>query len=303
MKNPILLWAFALTLLAPAAQADETPETILIRQSLDNDKLGRRRGDVELILSAFTDQVVVYDAHHSPDPRAWSVVCEDLPEFTATVKADLEAHRYDIERSVPFIHVRAGKAMVTTIDSGQVVDRRTGASQYARIQGFWTFIKQEDKWLVTAFVHDLGDTITTIPGTGTIDPDVSTLLQQEEEGWEKGSAGAIAGLFDPEFIGYDGYNQLLPAQWKIIFSNAAELEIWLKKRLEHTRYTIDRQVVYTRLSNKGRQALALTREKVSTAYKSGSATHSLERYVLWTLSRQGGSWKITNMLYDLGLPD
>ncbi|MDA0335934.1 MAG: hypothetical protein O2782_12265, partial [bacterium] len=63
------------TLLTPVVSVQaETTETILIRQALEKDRSGRRRGDVELVLSAYDrDRVVIYDADGSSDGRGWSV--------------------------------------------------------------------------------------------------------------------------------------------------------------------------------------------------------------------------------------
>ena len=50
----------------------------------------------------------------------------------------------------------------------------------------------------------------------------------------------------------------------------------------------------------GRAPLAIGREAVTVTHKRGNAEHSLQRDVMWTLSKRDGDWKITNMLYNLG---
>ena len=68
-------------LAAGAGFAAETPETLLIRQALSNDRFGHRRGDLDLALSAFAEHCVVYEGNGSADPRAWSVLHESRTSF------------------------------------------------------------------------------------------------------------------------------------------------------------------------------------------------------------------------------
>jgi hypothetical protein len=293
----------ALLLFAAAAHAGETPETILIRRTLGNDLSGHRRADTELVLSAYHQDFVAYQGNANADPRAWSILHEDLAAFTQALEKDLAAYRFETERTLPFIHVRSTKAMITSIDSGQVVDRRTRTAQTIKVRRFWTLAKAEDGWLITAMVEDLGDSALAVkPEESRID-EIVGILQREEQAWESGSVDAVAGLYAEEFIGYDGYGTIRPETWKIVFSDAEELERWLGKRLDRSTYQLDREVVFTRMGTSRREAVALTREKVSTAHEKGDVIHSTERYVLWTLSRRSGDWKITNLCYDLGLPD
>lgn len=301
MTRPILLCLIALALPLVPALADETPETLLIRQALDNDKFGRRRGEVDLAMSAYAPQVVVYAGQRSADPRAWQVLHENLDGLKGAVEQDLRANRYDIERQVPFILVRGKKAIATTLDSGQVVERAAGVARPFRSECLWYFAKFEDKWLVTGVVQGIGDELPA-PVAGRGAEEIAEVLRDEEEGWEQGSAGGLTGLYDEDFVIMDAGGLLRPEKWVLLLGAAEELEKWLDKRLQRTRYQLDRQVVHTYLSPGGREALVLTREQVAATYESGPASHQLERWVLWTLSRRSGSWKITSALYRLGLP-
>ena len=296
---------FALSVLLAAAHAAETPETILIRSALESQKFGLRIANSELVLSAYAENFVVYDGNSTADPRGWHVLYEDRDAYAQTLTTDLQANRYELERIVPFIQVHEKKAMVTTIDSGLVIDRNSGASRTLKSKSFWLFAKfeEQDKWLATAMVQDLGDTTAGPRRKSDNAAEVIEILQREQEGWQNGSSGAISGLFDEEFTGYGGYGKHKPTLWKIVFGNTESLEKWLDKRLAQTSYTLDRQVLYTHMGTGGREALALTQEKVSVAHESGPVKHSKQRYVLWTLSKRSGSWKITNMLFDLGLTD
>jgi hypothetical protein len=298
MTTPSLL--LCLLALAPAL-ADETPETLLIRQALDNDKFGRRRGEVDLALSAYAPQVVVYAGQQSADPRAWQVLHEDLAAFKGAMEQELRATRYDIERQVPFIHVRGKKAIVTTLDSGQAVDRAGGTARPHRAECLWFFAKFEDKWLATGLVQGIGDELPA-PGASRQVEEIAEVLRDEEEGWARGSAGGVAGRYDEDFAIMDAGGLLRPEKWVLLLGSAEEMEKWLDKRLQRTRYQLDRQLLHTYLSPGGGEALALTRERLNATYESGPASHQLERWVLWTLSRRSGSWKITNALYRLGLP-
>ncbi len=306
MKKLIGLCMLAAVLAATAVRAAETPETVLIRQALNNDKFGLRRGIdyLDLALSAYAENFAAYVGHNTADPRGWSVLYEGKEAFARILEADLKANRYDMERAIPFILVREKKAIATTVDSGKVINRQTGASHPFKTQRLWTFIKIEEKWLATAFVQDIGDT-TAGPRQPSMDaPEVQLILQREKEAWEDGNAGAILGLFDEEFIGYDGKDEHAPASWIILFSNALELEKWLGKRLKTAQYSINREVLYTTVGENRKEALAVTLDHLSTGYEEfGPAIHQQNRYVLWTLSRRSGSWKITNMLYNLGLSD
>ena len=303
MKKSIYLPLAFLFLSAAGACFGETPETILIRSSLGNDLSGHRRADAELVLSAYHEEFVAYRGNGNNDPRAWSILHEDLNSFTQALNADLQAYRYETERTLPFIHVRLKKAMVTSLDSGKVVNRQSGAVQDVRIRRFWTLRKIEEEWLITGLIEDIGYSLLAFPQAGTPSAEIVSLLDREQQGWKENRAGSISSLFDEEFIGCDGYDTNDPITWKIVFSSAEDLETWLDKRLQNTTYDLDRRVIYTAVSPSNRKALAVSREKLSTRHKNGDVTHSLDRYVLWTLSRRSGNWKITNVVYNIGLPD
>jgi len=302
-KSKMLLSIAALLLLAADGSVGETPETILIRSTLGNDLSGYRRADADLVLSAYHQDFVAYRGNDNADPRAWSVLYEDLATFNRALKENLATYRYEIERTLPFIYVRGAKAMVTSLDSGRVVDRQTATARTFRVRRFWTLNKVEDDWQINAMVDDLGDSVLAVQPAKLGDTEIVQLLQRERESWEEGDAGAVASLFDEDFIGYDGYGNIRPESWKIIFADLEELELWLEKRMKSTRYELDREVIFAAFGTSRREAVALTREKVRTTYAKGDVTHSTERYVLWTMSRRSGDWKITNMCYDLGLPD
>ena len=301
MKNAMYLILFALFALPSLAKAGETPETILIRQMLSNDISGYRRGNAELALGGYGEHFVSYLGHQNGDPRAWTIRHESRDALAGQMAADIQASRYEVTRTVPHILVRATHAIATSIDSGQVVDRQSGAATPVYTQRLWTFRKTENDWHATAVVEDLGDTL--LPATPGSDAAIIEVLQSEEQAWEEGSTSGIIGLFDEHFTGYDGRSTLSPTTWKITFSGAEEMEKWLDKRLPYVQYDLDREVLHAAIGAKGSEALAVTRETVAITHAKGPAKHSKERYVLWTLSRRSGSWKITNMLYNLGIAD
>ncbi len=280
--------------------AAETPETILIRQTLSNDLSGHRRGDDELVLTAYDQNFAAYNAHGSADPRAWTITHESRDAFAAALTSDLAANRYETERTIPSIQVRAPVATATTIDSGQVIDRQSGAMQRVRMTRFWTLLKREDRWQVTAVVENLGDSTATIAAS-TLNGEITAVLNREKEAREAGDGAAITALFAEHFSGYNGKDVLTPATWQLIFNGSEELEKHLKRRLPYVHYQLDRTMLHTHV--KGQEALAITHEKISATHERGPAKHEDERYVLWTLSRRSGAWKITNMLYNLGLSE
>ena len=300
MQNAICL-LFALLALPPFAapsRAGETPETLLIRQALANDISGYRRADTELALKAYHPHFVAYEGHANGDPRAWTVLHENRDAFASQLTADLSAQRYEVTRTVPFIAVRATHAIATSVDSGHVVDRQTSKIAPVVVRRFWTFFKEEDDWLATGMVADLGDTL--LPAAGTpANGEIAELLQRESQAWEAGSG--ILGFFDANFTGCEALGAFKPASYKIAFSGSEELEKWLDKRLPYVQYDLDRKVLHTAIGPAGDEALAVTHEKVAVEHAKGPAKHHKERYVFWTLSRRSGSWKITNMVFNLGL--
>lgn len=150
-------------------------------------------------------------------------------------------------------------------------------------------------------VQELGGELPS-PTSGQVAEEIAEVLRDEEAGWEKGSVSALTGLYEEDFVIVDAADSLRADKWVLLLGSAEEMEKWLDKRLQRTHYQLDRQILHTYLSPGGGEALALTREKVSATYDSGPAGHQLERWVLWTLSRRSGSWKITSALYRLGLP-
>ncbi len=300
MQNAICL-LFVLLALPPFAapsRAGETPETLLIRQALANDISGYRRADAELVLKAYHPHFVAYAGHANGDPRAWTILRENRDAFASQLAADLRDQRYEVVRTVPFIAVRATHAIATSVDSGRVVDRQTSEGTSVVVHRFWTFRKEEDDWLATGMVEGLGDTL--LPAAGTpANGEIAELLQRESQAWEAGSG--ILGFFDDDFTGYEALGTFKPASYKIAFSGREELEKWLDKRLPYVQYDLDRKVLHTALGPSGDEALAVTRETVAVEHVKGTAKHHKERYVFWTLSRRSGSWKITNMVFNLGL--
>ena len=207
MQNAIYL-LFVLLALPPFAapsRAGETPETLLIRQALANDISGYRRADTELALKAYHPHFVAYQGHANGDPRAWTVLHENRDAFESQLAKDLSAQRYEVTRTVPFIAVRTTHAIATSVDSGRVVDRQTSEPTPVVVHRFWTFLKEEDDWLATGMVADLGDTL--LPAAGApANGEIAELLQRESQAWEAGSG--ILGFFDANFTGYEALGSL-----------------------------------------------------------------------------------------------
>ena len=288
------------------ARAAETPETILIRKSIDDEKFAKRRGNAEQMLASYAEQITVYEGHGTIDPRGWSVLHESRSDLGRSLPIQLEAKRFDFDRTMPFILVlipQHKKAIATTIDSGVVIDRATGKSEPLREERLWFFDKVDDEWLVSGYVQNLGDS-TTVGTIRPFDPvpELSELLERERKAWELGSPGSIAGLYAENLAAYSGEKNVYPAKWKIIFGHTDDWERWLTKRLRSAKYKIDRNVVYATLGGNGQEAVAVTRERVTTTYGTGPAKHSLDRHVVWLASRKSGAWKINQVFYDVGLP-
>ena len=307
MKNrQSLLLALLLVFIAAAAHGvADTPETLLIRQALNNDKFGIRRGieHLDVALSAVAKDFVAYTGNNTLDPRGWQILHEDRDAYAAALSADLTAHQYDIERAVPHILVLEKKAVATTLDSGYVVDRQSGERRFVKSERFWTFMKFDEEWLATSFVDDMGDATAGPRHDSIEDADLLEVLKEDGDNWKSGSTGSIVGMLHEDFTGFNGVAAVTPASWTILFPDSAVFEKWLAKRMERTVYEIEREVLYTTVGPNGKEALALTLDHVTTNYDAGPVVHNLDRYVLWTFSRRSGRWQVTNALFDLGLTD
>ena len=268
---------------------------------LSNDISGYRRGAAELALGGYGKHFVSYLGHQNGDPRAWTVHIESRDALAEQMADDIRTSRYEVARTVPHILVRSAHAIATSIDSGQVVDRESGTASPVYTRRLWTFRKTENDWHATAVIDGLGDTL--LPATAGSDGTIIEVLQREAQAWEEGNTSGIIGLFDEHFTGYDGRSNFDPHTWTIAFSGAEEMEKWLDKRLPYVQYDLDREVLHAAIGAKGSEAVAVTRESVAVTHSKGPAKHIKERYVLWTLSRRSGTWKVTNMLYDLGITD
>ena len=301
MQNAIYL-LFVLLALPPFAapsRAGETPETLLIRQALANDISGYRRADAELALKAYHPHFVAYQGHANGDPRAWTVLHENRDAFASQLAADLSTQRYEVTRTVPFIAVRTTHAIATSVDSGLVVDRQTSKTAPLVVHRFWTFLKEEDDWLATGMVADVGDTLLPAAGA-TANGEIAELLQRESQAWEAGQR----------------HPRLLRRQLHRLRGIRCFQAGLLQNRLQRQRgtgksgstsgcltcsTTSTAKCSHTAIGPGGDEALAVTHEKVAVEHVKGPAKHDKERYVFWTLSRRSGSWKITNMVFDLGL--
>lgn len=296
-----LLVAFLLAGIRPGVA--ETPETILIRVTLGNELSGHRRADAELALSAYHPDLVAYTGNGNADPRAWTLLSEDRTAFAQALKQDLAAHRYETERTLPLIGVRGIQAIVTSLDSGVVVNRAGGQQRRGDVRRCWLLRKVENDWLITARVDDLGDSLLPTPLSPAPDAEIVEVLSREKQAWEAGKPGAVADLYDETVSGFDGVQTARPETWKFIIAGAEEWRRWLEKRLASTTYTLDRQVIHTLVSPNRRHALAVTRERVTTRHRLGDKVHSAERNVLWLMTRQGGDWRIDGFCYSLRLPE
>ena len=302
VKTAIIPLCAIVLLSSLAARAGVETEGVLIRQALEKERFGKRRGDVELMVGVYAPNFVVYDGGGAADAMGWTVVHESGPSYAAALEDELTRHRHDVIRLVPFLKVIESVAVVTTVDSGEVIDRASGTRRPYRMQGLWTFRKVEEDWLATSFVSNVGDStlgpFTGSQSSGSRGSEVMDALQAEAEAWNGGDAGSVAGFLDEDFVAYDAYDKWDPATWLIIFSNPLEFRTWLDRRFDLTDYQIERQIVHLSIGSDGNAAIAVTADKVSTSHRLGSATHRRDRHVLWTLSRRSGDWKATNMILN-----
>ena len=301
-KSQFIAVLVALNFFGSLAWAAETPETVLIRQVLSTEKSGHRRGNADLAIQAYADHVVVYEGHRSADPRGWTIIRENRAALARALAADFEHRRYDLNRTVLFVLARNDKAIVATQDSGLVIDRQSGTSRPLDVYRLWTFTKDDDDWLAASVFQNIADTTAIASAPAASATEIAALLEREVGAWQSKDIGAIVAAVDEDFVACDAYHLMDRTKWRIAFSDAEEFEDWLKKRLTYANYTIDRRVIYTHLGENGLTALAVTQETVSVSYEKGSAIHSIKRYVFWGLSRRSGTWKITQVLANLPIP-
>lgn len=279
--------------IVPAA---ETAETILIRQALEKDRSGRRRGNAELVMSAYDeDHFVVYDGRGSIDPRAWSVQHASPQAYGKALEADLAANRYDIARVVVFINVWKDKAFATTIDSGTVTDRGSGASRVFGQRSLWTFHKPDEEWLATGVIVALGDTADG-PVAGRLEDDaVAAFLLADAKEWSSNSRSGIRGGLDEEVVATECHYSSTPAKWLIMFADRDEIDEWLEYRLDRVDYDLERTVVHAVTT--GDEAVAVTHDRVTATYAAGDATIRQDRMTAWLLTRRGGRWQAAWILW------
>ena len=277
--------------------ASEATEGVIIRQALEKERFGRRRGDAELALGICSPGFVVYDGAGAEDMLAWTVKHSSPEAFATSLAEELESTRFDVLRSVTFLKVIENEAIVAVVDSGHAIALASGERRPYRSANLWRFRKQEDRWLATSLVSDFGDStlgpFTGLPADKAAAGVVET-LRAEAEGWNAGDARAIVSNLDEHFTAFDAYGKFGIATWLIIFNNPQGYESWLTKRFDLTDYKMKRTIVH--VSVNGDEALAVTADDVVTSYRLGSATHGENRHVFWTLSRRSGDWKIVDMV-------
>ena len=296
---------FLIAFFVPATAFADAAATLLIHQALGKELSGRRRGNVELMTSAYDEnRFVVYNGAGRIDPVGWKVVHESASEYARMLEEDLRASKYDIQRTYLLVNVLEGRAFVAVVDSGSVVDRATGSSSQYWFNDLWLFEKRDEEWFATGLIHDIGDsTAGRFAGDVAVDAGLAGFLEEEAQGWRDGSAGSLAGLYDDGITVVDAYGLVTPASWIVVFSGEKVWNQWLGNRLGLTTYDIEREVLHTSMGISGTEALAVAREKVTVGHTLGEATHSADRHVLWTLSKRGGSWRVTNLFWHLRRPD
>ena len=280
--------------------AAETPETILIRQTLRMDLSGKRRSDSDLVISAYDKNFVAYNAGNIDDPREWNVLFEGRQSLLNSLESDLKNNKYELQRTIPTIKVRGLVATATSLDSGNVVNRNTGKIQTIYETKFWTLVKRDEKWTISSTIRNIGK--ENIKSTNhSVDKDIEALLLEISKARESGNSSVLTDSFSEYFIGYDAINKFDPISWNIIFGGSEEFSEYLAQRSPNVDYTIDRKVISSKIGKSGYEAVAMTNETVLVRHKRGQAEHRIKRNVFWTLSRQDeGNWKITSMAYNCG---
>lgn len=299
-KQLVILIVILTSVFFTEINAAETPETILIRQTLRMDLSGKRRSDSDLVISAYDKNFVAYNAGNIDDPREWNVLFEGRQSLLNSLESDLKNNKYELQRTIPTIKVRGLVATATSLDSGNVVNRNTGKIQTIYETKFWTLVKRDEKWTISSTIRNIGK--ENIKSTNhSVDKDIEALLLEISKARESGNSSVLTDSFSEYFIGYDAINKFDPISWNIIFGGSEEFSEYLAQRSPNVDYTIDRKVISSNIGKSGYEAVAMTNETVLVRHKRGQAEHRIKRNVFWTLSRQDeGNWKITSMAYNCG---
>ncbi|NKB67487.1 MAG: hypothetical protein GKR89_10530 [Candidatus Latescibacteria bacterium] len=279
-------------------EAAETPETVLIRQLLNAENFAHRRGDIDQMLSFYASSAAIYQGDAAMDPRKWSILHEQPAAFGQALAAE---GPYQRVRTVAFVHVLEDRAFATTQDEAS--DRQGGIGQADPGRALWFLAKEQDVWKITGVVHFWAEWAGRPAASEPISPQIRALLQSESESWTQQQPEAVVDLYDKGFMALDGYGTVTPPTWKIVFAGHRAWGDWVRLRLLRAHYQIQRRIVYTHLGATGQKALAVSRDALTTTYKRGPATHQLNRYVVWFLSRQGDQWRISRLLYHIGPAD
>ena len=295
----VLVSVQCFTFLFSATYAAETPETILVRKTLSTDLSGLRRSDMELVLSAYDNNFVSYEAKNSSNPSNWLISLESYEELSNDIQKKLKKNRYELDRTVSSIKVRGIVATATSVDSGNVIDRNSGEWHAVNSSSFWTLLKREDKWHITSVVQNLGTREDEKPKSENYN-DIEEILQEAAEAREASNVDVLEKLFSEHFIGYDANHQFDPRSWKMIFGGSEEFIKHLKNRLPNVNYDIERTVLSTHVGPNENEATAMTYETVSVQHNKGNVQHKLERNVMWTFKKKDSDWQITTMVYNCG---
>lgn len=91
----------------------------------------------------------------------------------------------------------------------------------------------EDQWLASSVIQNIADTtLSTTQAPGSLDNEISTLLQEDAKAWrEEDISNLRAHLDEEEFVVFTAFSNPVRTTWRIVFSDADEFEAWLGKRL------------------------------------------------------------------------
>ena len=314
MKNTLVLslsFGILLVVLVSIALSGETTDTVAIRKILDAEAIGWERADLKLLLDLYTPHFVGYAGYTTADTVRWQVSFSNFDEFADFAKGELQREeggvgkvKYTVMRRDTYFDVRVDKAIVVTQDSVRVTDRQTGKTQIFSGPVFWTFVKEEEDWIIASFVGRGFPTRKREERvSGPPDKEIAKMLEETDaKVWNQGDIGGILSRYsDDDFVGYSGEGGINLGAWKVYFHDIEDFKDFLKNRFSRTSYKVNREVIYNH--TKGRQAVILTKESISTTHKETKQNRKLERYTLWTLAKSGNKWQITSFYLNVGLPE
>ncbi|RKY65595.1 MAG: hypothetical protein DRQ08_05395 [Candidatus Latescibacterota bacterium] len=144
--------------------------------------------------------------------------------------------------------------------------------------------------------------VSVLLGTGWAGETVETIairkvLGDELAGWNMGNAKLIVLQYAPYFRGYRGDAGRDPATWEPGFRDLGEFEAFCREAVSRYRFDLSRNPIYFDIYKN--KALVVAEDGGEAVERASGRRITFSYKSLWTLEKEGGSWKITGFLRKL----